>query len=438
MITVIDPEKISNPETIAMLMAFYSRSTIPIQERLSSLGETESNIKESLKKYYLGYGHASIGDCGDASIFIENISMLAAKALESFPLFNGQETSSRYINFEKQHIHDPLNTKESADILNCWMDLYKDMQIPVYNLLTEQFPIQSSQNLTTYHNALSARCFDITRAFLPAGISTQVGMKMSFRALNDALLKLDYHPLEEVGNISKEILRKLIVQFPNTFNPRSFEINKINYLKNSIEKEFYLLNAPSFSQPLLIHDTVDNSLFDNEYPILKNRPKGILLPSYLNTYGTIKIRFSLDFGSWRDLQRHRNTLSNRCTPLFHTCTFNMMYLNSLDNYLKKKAINVISDQYDKLKYLRSFDKYLLQYYYPLGTLVNCEIMLTIPELFYILELRSSPSVHFTLRNLIHQIWNKLKPKYGIIDNYINEDETDFHYNRGNQTILEKV
>ena len=43
------PEYISgDPEASAMIQAFYSRSHKPIEERLASLGEDLSSIKESL------------------------------------------------------------------------------------------------------------------------------------------------------------------------------------------------------------------------------------------------------------------------------------------------------------------------------------------------------------------------------------------------------
>jgi hypothetical protein len=99
----------------------------------------------------------------------------------------------------------------------------------------------------------------------------------------------------------------------------------------------------------------------------------------------------------------------------------------------------MSSIYDQLFQLKQkiepSQKYDLQYYYPLGSMVNAELVLTLPELFYILELRSSPSVHFTLRKLIHSIWNQLKEtKFSIIYNHINEQESEFFYQRGKQTI----
>lgn len=446
-ITVIDPKDISDPELTAMLMSFYSRSSLPIQERLLSLGGSEEKIKESLKKYYLGYGHSSIGDCGDASCFIEGVSFLAAKALESSSLFNGQESSSRYINFERNGFYDPFQSSVSKTLLKNWLEFYSSIQGPIKKFLYQEFPLEEDQRLSVYESAVTAKCFDITRSLLPAGMKTQLGLKMSFRSLREHLNKLRFHPLEEVVLIANQLMEKLSNQFPSSFenviNEKQRAID--DYTRTFSEKEFYLLKTspPFFQKIITITDNINPSVLDKEYSILANRPKGAALPSYLASYGTMNIQFSIDYGSWRDLQRHRNTLSNKCSPLSSMLNFNDAYFNCLPNLLKSKINDFIADQYElifsfkKSEIYTATDFYNLQYLLPLGNMVNCELVLTLPELFYILELRSSPSVHFTLRHWVQEVWNNLKGKYSVITNYITDEDSsssDFYYQRGNQTI----
>lgn len=439
-VTLLDPYELSDPEVIAMLLAFYSRSSKPISERLENLGNSEEKIKESLKKYYLDYGHQSIGDCGDATVFLEGISFLAAKAFESSPLFNGQESSSRYLDFSNREVIDPLGTPKSKEILDSWMNFYSYIQEPIKTFLRNKNPREENQDEGVYENAIKAKTFDITRSLLPGGMTTQMGLKMTFSSLSKLLSFLSQHPLNEISSLSAETFEKLMKQFPSSFRPQSPQ--KINYIKDVVDKEFYLQFTPPFPRPLSIKDSIDDSVFDKEYTTLKNRTKGSMLPSYLNSFGTLKLEFSLDYGSWRDLQRHRNTLSNRCCSLSQLDSFNYDYINFLPEGLKNTISNFVIDQYEKLFILRqelSWHKqaYDLQYYYPLGNSVNCELVLTLPELFYILELRSSKSVHFTLRNFIHDIWDKLKSKYSVISSFIDEEASEFFYARGKQTIKKR-
>lgn len=51
-------------------------------KRVESVGP-----EKFMKSYYVGYGHKSIGDCGTTTIFVENVSMLAAKAIQDTQLY---------------------------------------------------------------------------------------------------------------------------------------------------------------------------------------------------------------------------------------------------------------------------------------------------------------------------------------------------------------
>ena len=446
-IKVINTEtEISNPEITAMLMAFYSRSSEPIENRLHSLGENEQQIKESLKKYYLGYGHSSIGDCGDASIFIEGLSILAAKALENHPLFNGQETSTRYFDFSKQGYHDPLNKKE---IIENWISFYLEILPQVKNELFILWSSQRPEHLKSeniFENALNAKTFDICRSLLPAAINTQMGIKMTFSSLLEHLHKLSLHPTEEVKELSSNILDQLMNQYSSTF--KLLDDHKKIYMNSFVEKEFFLKDVPFNSTKRIYSPKINSSKFDGTglFDSISNcfslRPRNSYLPKYLSKFGNIEINYSLDYGSWRDLQRHRNTVTNLCTSLSNIADFNFKYFDILSDSLKQKIDNFIIDQYEQIFLLQYNNKdylYELQYYYPLGNHVNAQLILTFPELLYILELRSSKSVHFTLRKLIHDIIRNLP--YNVssllnsIKHYIDFSDDDFFLGRGNQTIF---
>ncbi|MCI5138224.1 MAG: hypothetical protein D3922_07370, partial [Candidatus Electrothrix sp. AR1] len=83
-----------DPESSAMMQALYSRSSSSVENHIEQVRKTGSS--NFMKSYYVGYGHASIGDCGTTTLFIESVSILAAKAIQDNPLYSGQETSTRY------------------------------------------------------------------------------------------------------------------------------------------------------------------------------------------------------------------------------------------------------------------------------------------------------------------------------------------------------
>src|SRR5882672_7702009 len=99
-----------SPETSAMMQALYSRSAKSVVHH--ALKAREKGADKFMASYYVGYGHSSIGDCGVTTLYLEDISLLACKAVQDNPLYSGQETSTRYIDFSTQRIHDPIGSSK--------------------------------------------------------------------------------------------------------------------------------------------------------------------------------------------------------------------------------------------------------------------------------------------------------------------------------------
>src|SRR3989344_5924667 len=161
-------------------------------EDAASVVEHVEKVKQSgsgkfMEKFYVGYGHASIADCGSTTIFIEGVSMLVAKAEQDWPLYSGQETSSRYIDMSKQAIIDPIGTPLSRQRLDRWMEFYTESQQVVTEHLRIKYPRRPDADEAGYERAVKARTFDILRGFLPAGVTTQLSWHTNLRQAYDKL-----------------------------------------------------------------------------------------------------------------------------------------------------------------------------------------------------------------------------------------------------------
>src|SRR4030042_2909620 len=110
------------PQDIAMMQALYSRSPMSVKDHVEKVKQAGSG--KFMEQFYVGYGHASIADCGSTTLFAEKVSMLADKAIQDWPLYSGQETSTRYIDMSKQPMVDPMGTSVSKKIHERWMDFY--------------------------------------------------------------------------------------------------------------------------------------------------------------------------------------------------------------------------------------------------------------------------------------------------------------------------
>lgn len=201
-----------DPESTAMVQALYSRSPRSVIEHLDKVAEV--GPEKFMGQFYVGYGHKSIGDCGSTTICLEGVSLLVAKAVQDWALYNGQEASTRYLDMSRQPLIDPLGTKESAAILAHWMSFYNRTLQELIPLLKNEHPRQPEQNEVVWEKAIKARAFDIARSFLPASATTFVSWHTNLRQAHDHIHQLEHHPLVEVQKVATLMRQVLVEKYP--------------------------------------------------------------------------------------------------------------------------------------------------------------------------------------------------------------------------------
>jgi thymidylate synthase ThyX len=430
-----------DPQDGAMLQALYSRSDTSAREHYKKVQAAGSG--KFMSKFYVGYGHPSIGDCGTVTLFFENVSMLAAKAIEDWSLFSGQESSTRYLDMSNRDIVDPWN---KADILDRWMQFYKDAQVPVEAHVRALHPRQETEDEATYGRAIKARVFDILRAWLPAGCTTNLSWHTNFRQAADAIKWGQHHPLLEIRLLFSRALAALQEKYPESFS----HVDKpevLEWYEAHAETRYYAEDDES--KPYFTENEHQEALWgymrgaikwaDNEaalkehYELLLTRPRGALVPPFLADALRLNWLFTLDFGSFRDLQRHRRDLA-RMPILTTEFGFHPWYLEQLPDDLRKRGRALIEDLTIELEKIPALPR---QYYVPMGFMVRSRASYPLPALIHLLELRSGPTVHPTLRMEVADIIRLFRKEYPNIALYTNDAADDWTLRRGSQTILEK-
>lgn len=432
-VLVLNNEAKIDGQAEAMLQALHSRSTGGIIEHLKML--EEKGAENFMEKFYVGYGHKSIGDCGSATIFVEGVSMLAAKAIQDWRLYSGQEASTRYVDFSQQKFIDPTNTKEGEEILEGWRKFYLEAQEPIREHLKKQNPKGESEKQDIYDKAIKARAFDITRSFLPAGATTNVAWRMNFRQFADEMMLLRHHPLEEVRDIaekSEEALREI---YSSSFGHKRYPDTE-EYNRKWMQEKYYYQNdnAKDF---VFLEDNINREVLSDYKDVLANRPAKTELPMAIAECGMISYEFLLDFGSFRDFQRHR-AIVQRMPLLVRKHGFNEWYLNSLPEELREKTIKFIKSQEEKIEKLK-IRKEDEQYFTAMGYLVPCRFSGDLKALVYLAELRSTRFVHPTLVAQVLKMIESLKElfeKDGLVL-HLDEEPNRFDIKRGEQDIVEK-
>lgn len=421
------------PEAQAMLQALHSRSTGGVSSHLEVLAE--KGAEKFMSTFYVGYGHKSIGDCGGATLFVEGVSMLAAKAIQDWPLYSGQESSTRYVDFAKQAFINPLGTKEGEQLLETWRRFYLKGVAEMPAVLKERFPMGDGEKETIYDKAINARAFDIMRAFLPAGASTNLAWTMNLRQFADELMHLRHHPLEEVREIAKVAEQALLKAFPSSFSEARYEATETY---NAILMENYYYDEPEAADFELFYNGVDRNLLKEYEDIMASRPNNKTeLPHRLGEAGMVGFKFTLDFGSFRDIQRHR-AVKQRMPLVTTRHGFHEWYLTELSPELQKEARALIETQTKGIVAL-SASKEIAQYYIAMGFLGTNRVVGTLPALVYLVELRATRFVHPTLRARAIEMAEALREQFGKNGLVVHlEDEPNrFDVRRGEQDIVQQ-
>lgn len=425
---VIDDQ---NPQDIAMMQALYSRSAASVTEHLEKVKSTGSG--KFMESFYVGYGHESIGDCGSTTLFIEGVSMLAAKAIQDWPLYSGQETSTRYIDMSKQQIEDPLGTEASGRILKKWMDFYISKQEAVAAHLKTVYPRQPDEKEAVYEKAIKARAFDILRSFLPAGVTTQLAWHTNLRQAARKLALLHHHSDPRIRELGDQLHAKLAERYPQSFGHKLYEATE-GY-REAMARQYTYFNPTHCSLEVTCATSITSTDIEPYQDAFNTRPPKTELPLFLLDLGLVTFEFQLDFGSFRDIQRHRNGVCRM--PLLTTrFGFHAWYLDQLPSELRQEAETLIREQTTAIESLPT-DDITKQYYIGMGFRVPCRLSYGLPAALYTIELRSGKTVHPSLRRVAQQMAQTLKAKLPELVIHADMDLDDWDVRRGLQDITAK-
>ena len=385
------------PEELAMVQALYSRSYAPIINHLTEV--VEKGGEKFMKQFYSGYGHKSVGDLASVLIAVEGVTMLAVKAIQDSQLYSGQEASTRYIDFSSQPfitldddgkwtMDIPAANSETGKIQQSLREFYLELLSATQKHLFETIPYES---LDPTQCTIKARSFDIARGFLPAGASTSAAWYSSISHASDHLGWLRNHPLVEVKNIANAIEILLSKAYPASFEGRNVYPEREDYKSKYMALDYYLKNSEGYPR---IKFLIDEELLTNYKLQVYRRPEKQDMPMQIGEAGVVIYDDLLDFGSFRDIQRHRAVVQ-RMGLLTFQYGFHDWYLDSLPYDLQTGVRNFIAAHKIRIKAL-GLSEIEEQYLIPMGYQVPIRLTGSLAKMFYLVELRSQKTVHPTL------------------------------------------
>lgn len=352
------------PEVVAVLFAQVSRSAAGFRENLlelmeedglplppaSTAGFQQARASAFHEKWVLGYGHSSVAEHATLHLAVEDLSILAAKALEEARLASFTEKSSRYQVFHAGRFHVPAEWRglpEEEEALGLVDDLYAAYG-RLYKTRLAELEAQGRPEALSpraWRQALHAGACDTARYLLPAGARTSLGMTVNARSLAHLIRRLRAHTLEELralGEALEEEGRQITPVLLKHAHPSDYQRGLPDLLKACLPAAVEAAQTtpprvrvldvtPQGEQRVLadwicqVHDlpleaarqlaeALDKQAVATLFQqILGGRGPHDAAPRALEQ-ASVTVEFCLDYGAFRDLQRHR-LASQTLTPL---------------------------------------------------------------------------------------------------------------------------
>lgn len=397
-----------------------------------------------------GYGDDSIGELGGAHLAIENVSMIAAKILEDSRIGGSPlEKSTRYIYFDQKVKGEYLFYREPVlmtsayrdnylDTCNMLFDTYSRLIPPLTDIIEQRFPKDPSLSKSAYTAALRAKVLDCLRGLLPASTLTNMGIYGNGRFFDQLIHKLNCQNLAELQDIGKrsfEELSKVIPSFIRRSDPAHRTHQSYAQFHEAMQSELRLIaeqHTPHCEQSLqsgvrLVTcdpDAVTHvaaallfAVSNRGLPELWQHCKELsdeeiarILDAACNArenrrhkspraleHAEFTFEMVTDFGSYRDLQRHRILTQDRqllcCDYGFYTppeiqdTPYEEEYCHALNQ--AKEVYDLIAAELPEEA----------QYVVPMAYNIRWYFHVNLRALQWICELRSSPAGHPTYRQV---------------------------------------
>ena len=466
------------PEVVAVLFAYVSRSPMSFRENLLKLikskeldigelvsvysdkGINYAEAKEKAKKFHekwvVGYGHSSVAEHAVASVALENVSILATKAIEDTRLASFTEKSTRYQIFDRNKYYKPENVTKPEfggvyrKTCESLFDLYLEIMPKMIDYFRKKNPKPKGMDEKIYENISKARACDVARYVLPAATLTNLGVTINARSLEHMIRKLLSHPLPETNeigeNVKKEVLKIIptLVKYAD-LNPYIHETNRsmesfcevLGTGKKAKNKPVTLVGYDRDAENKLVSSLIYRYSHRPYESIMEDvskmdgKEKQRVFDEYLkrmdshdipmreleHVYYTFDIL--VDYGAFRDIQRHRI-----CTQTNQELTT----ANGYDipeeiekiGYGKKftEAMDSAKEAFEKIR--KHFPKEA-QYVVPLAFRKRTLFTWNLRELFHFIKLRSGKEGHISYRRIAWDVYSELKRVHPLLAKYVRVD-----------------
>jgi thymidylate synthase ThyX len=477
-------------EVIAVLFAYYSRSREDLRSNLARLlADQEIDVggaptrpalhlasekaRAFHEKWVVGYGHASVAEHAVVHLAIENASIVASKVIEDLRLGSFTEKSTRYVIFDKTSFVEPPGLGGEA-LARCRQSnerlftAYLDLVPRVMADLGKRSPRPEGTSEGAHTAAIRAQACDLLRGLLPAGTRTNIGLTANARAMEMLLTKMLSHPLGEVAALGGSMHRAALHVAPTLvkYAARNEHRAGLSRAVGDVLRRVYTPPAGGASATMVLTQPVrlvrhDKDALERVALALAyegSDPQahaaglidGLRHATAAELTELVKAAFAgrgphdpaprgleassmtfelmLDYGAYRDLQRHRllspATQRLTCHLGFDTPP-ELVDLGYADPY--QEALLAAYESWAKIEAAHPLEA---QYAVPLAYRIRTLWTLNLRELFHVIELRSAKQGHASYRRIAQGLYRSAGAAHPWLRELIRVDLGDYAMARG--------
>lgn len=476
-------------EVIAVLFAYYSRSRDSLRRNLlnliaagdldlldappvqtadvpAELSHAQAKARQFHEKWVVGYGHASVAEHAVAHLALEDVSIIASKVVEDMRLASYTEKSTRYVAFDTKQYY-PLpeiqGTQTDAVYHDTMQALFRTYNVLLPDLIEavkRDWPRGAKQTERGHYNACRAKALDILRYLLPAGTLTNLGMTINGRALEHLLTKMLSHPLFEVrqlGETLKTEAQKIIPTLLKYAEPSPYITETEAAMQTAAasllcpadgvqnEPAVRLIQAPDDVDTTLVaailygYSQQPWSQVIDRVRTLSEAQRADVIDAYLSRRGphdqplralehlTYTFEILVDYGAYRDIQRHRMATQTQQLPSpqhgysLPEETARYGVLETFETCMQHAAA-----AYEQIG---NVQPHLAPYVLPLA--YRCRVLITwnLRELHHFVQLRSAKQGHVSYRRIAQDVYREVAAHHPDWARYIRVDMEDYGLGR---------
>lgn len=476
-------------EVVAVLFAYYSRSSGGLRENLAKLVENgeiavapgvdekadlaiaRDKAREFHEKWVVGYGHSSVAEHAVVHLAVEDVSILASKVIEDARLASFTEKSTRYVVFDESRYYTPSCFSGSTvyrDACRFLLGTYASEMPRVIEEVRKRRPRTEKQSERGWETACKAGACDILRYILPTSTRTNIGITANARTLEHLLTKMMSHPLQECRDLGESMKCEAQIVVPTlikyaALSPYIVETGEAlasladSWGADAPEWQTCTDNCVSLvsGPPAADVDLAAALLYEHcQAPWPDVRQSVAALPvekrqeiidaavrgeesggrrgrfdqpirALEHLYYTFEI--TLDFGAFRDIQRHRMATQSRqrlTNAWGYSTPPEIAEFGLLDIF--EECMRRASEAY---RTLVDIDREAASYVLPLASRVRVLFTWNLRELHHFISLRSGKQGHASYRRIAQGVWKALHERDPLMAEFIRVDMREYGLSR---------